>query len=313
MGYLLNIHFYLTFLKNIFSWNSLKLLFAVYGVIWTLVESTSYFWEDIKIIVQPNWYWLLTFSVIITLITSIPKIRFSYKVANKDLQIEIRIGNIFSHIGDYLVVGTNTIFATELNNEIISPKSIQGKFTKKYFKRNWQELQENIDRILEDEEKIELPDPILSRKVEYPFGTVVNIPITHFWKNRNALFVAISKMNQHAIAHSSLEDFQISMLKLWEYIGSQCNLGEITMPILGSGFSRIDVPRVDLFKEIVKSFLVATTNKKFCEKLTIVIYFRDVAHHSIDLEYVKDFLDFQCKYFENKPKNLEKLGTGLGT
>lgn len=69
----------------------------------------------------------------------------------------------------------------------------------------------------------------------------------------------------------------------------------IVIPVLGSGFSKVEVPR-EIIKEIIKSFTAASLSKKFTEKLTIVIHPEDYINFDMNISEIHEFLKYQCKY-----------------
>ena len=81
-----------------------------------------------------------------------------------------------------------------------------------------------------------------------------------------------------------------SLMKLWRYIGAHGELGPLVIPIIGTKFARIQVPREVMATEIIKSFIAATySERKFCEKLTLVITEEDHDEH-IDLKELGNYL-----------------------
>ena len=84
------------------------------------------------------------------------------------------------------------------------------------------------------------------------------------------------------------------------------------MPILGSGFSRLNATREVILREIVKSFVAATHAGKFCECLTIIIRPKDYFEGKIDLESIDCFLKQECQYGNSmSPTYFEDSGTAV--
>ena len=63
-----------------------------------------------------------------------------------------------------------------------------------------------------------------------------------------------------------------------------------------------NVPREEMIREIIKSFITAYSEKKFCEKLTIVISEDDYRKQGIDLQGLGNYLRHLCRYTDIKSK-----------
>ena len=113
----------------------------VFGLLWLLVEATSYFvTEEAANSIKSYWWAFLLLGIAIVIFRLIPKKRFGFKLDGKDITIELVSGDIFKQKGP-IVVGSNTTFVT--SPEVISERSIQGIFTNKYF-TNHQALKDVI-------------------------------------------------------------------------------------------------------------------------------------------------------------------------
>ena len=79
------------------------------------------------------------------------------------------------------------------------------------------------------------------------------------------------------------------------------------MPVLGTGQAKINVSREAMIRAIISSFIPACSEKKFCEKLTIVIRPKDYLEPSIDLQKLGDYLQHLCEYAD-----ISRTETGAG-
>ena len=122
--------------------------------------------------------------------------------------------------------------------------------------------------------------------------------------------IAIASLNEHGVASSSFENIKVSLSCVWTYIANRGGINPIVIPILGSGFSRIEAPRDQIIKEIIKSFIAACSTKRFTEKLTIVIHPEDFRKYDLNLNELNEFLTYQCKFTEFK--NQTESGSGIG-
>ena len=120
----------------------------------------------------------------------------------------------------------------------------------------------------------------------YEIGTVAKVSP----RGQIVYLVAIANLNKHGIASSSLDNVRESLGKLWYYIGNQGGFDPLVISILGTGHSRIPVSRQQIIIEIIKSFIAACSEKKFCEKLTIVVFEEDYRKNGMDLGEFSNYL-----------------------
>lgn len=250
----------------------------------------------------------------ITIFQSRPRLKFKYFIKSKDVYVNIVIGDLLKMKKRDIVIPTNVHFVTELSDNLISEKSVQGQFTRKYFD-SYNHLDADILISLNNAPSEIQNPPFLGKDKQYPLGAVARLSIK---KENKRLFssylIALAKLNEHVICQSNIAEFQETLPSLWSYIQTKGELSDIALPILGSGFCRIDSSREDLFKEILLSFLAATRNSKFCKSLTFVIYDKDVSEMNIDLESIKEFTRYHTSNFSRESNNEtgQRQGQAIG-
>lgn len=221
----------------------------------------------------------------------------SHRLEGQDISIEIRVGDIFSVEGAF-IISTNMAFDTDMLDGPISPETLQGQFTKKYYDEV-EHLDQALAKTLEsgrgtvDEDKSsgrESPD----------IGTVVKV----LAKEQVAYFVAIDKLNEHEGVESSLDNVRKGLGSLWQYIGTQGVLDPLVIPVLGTGYSGIPVSRERMIIEIIRSFIAACTEKKFSEKLTIIISEDDYRQHDVNLEELGNYLRLYARQVHREAHDL---------
>ena len=308
-GYLL--YFSKTYWK--YNWSNVVGTFLkILGGLWLIVEASSYFVPQIADWTRGNWQLLLVCTavwVLWALIKCRSMSLVSCRLNGREISIEIRIGDLFDIEGAF-IISTNTTFDTDMSGGLISSKSLQGQFTKEYYDKV-----EHLDRDLEEALK---EVPISGEKIGktkrheiggktkcYEIGTVARVCP----KGRIVYLVAIAHMNENGKAYSSFEEVIEGLGKLWYYIGEQGELEPLVVPVLGTGLARLSgVTREKMIREIIKSFVAACSEKKFCEILTIVISESDYRKHEIDLQELGNYLRYHCKYTDLK----NKTDTGKG-
>ena len=294
----------ISYWKHDFRRNILLLfssLLEVFGVLWLITEILSYFFSISDNFLKSHWYLFLFIGVFWGLQKSWPKLKIAHCLKNRDVSIDICISDIFKQKGSF-IVGSNTTFETD-SDSIISPDSIQGQFTKKYYDKI-----DHLDKDISDElknEKFELlKDERKGKCKRYPFGTVVKIRS----KNQTAYFLAISELNKHGNASSSFENLKTALSSLWEYIASRGEFEPLIIPILGSRFTRLHNKRDEIIREIIQSFVAANSAKKITDRLIIVIFPKDFCEYRLNLQKLNKYLEHLCEYTEFKSK--QDFGVG---
>lgn len=144
----------------------------------------------------------------------------------------------------------------------------------------------------------------LGKILRYPPGTIVQVCP----KNQTCYLVAVADMNENGVAQASFEGVKVTLAELWSFISQRGEMEPIVISIIGTGRGRVTETREQIAKEILKSFVAACAEIKFCEKLTVVISPDDYRIHRIDLAELGKFLRSICLYTEFKTTG----GTGEG-
>ena len=224
----------------------------------------------------------------------------SQKLRSTDIVIEIQVDDIFNIEGAF-VIGTSSTFDTDLS--LMPEDSVQGQFTHKYYD-NAEHLDHDIKKELEDRKYDVIEDNRRGKKNRYEIGTVVKLQP----QKQVTYLVAAADMNEHGKDSGSLEDMKEGWGDLWDYIRERGELVPLVMPVLGTGHAGINIPREDMIREIISSFIAACSEKKFCEKLTIVVWQKDYREHDINLQKLGDYLQHLCEYTDIR----DKADTGAG-
>lgn len=255
-------------------------LLEAFGSLWLLTEIASFFSEKASVTIRSYWFVFLAIGIGLAIYRLWPKKIYAYKLFNRDVCLEIVIGDILKQDGS-LVIGSNTSFIT--NPIEISPKSVQGLYTKKYFPSGTQALDAQIRQAF----------PIIPTRI----GSTV--AIQH--DGHRAYLCAIASIGPTGVAKSSIEELREALASLWSFIGDSGEKDTLNIPVLGSGFSRIKLNRESLIKEIVRSFVAATSEMTFCDGLRIIIHPSDVKKYKMDIGELVEFVEYTCKYSISPP------------
>ena len=215
----------------------------------------------------------------------------------QDISIEIRVGNIFKIKGAF-IISTNTAFDTDMSDGPVSPMSLQAQFTNRYYDKVEYLEQELTDALIAEEFISDEDKP--AKKESYEIGKVVKISP----RGQVTYFVAIDEFSEYGGVESSLDNVREGLGSLWYYVGKQRTLEPLVIPVLGTGHSGIPISREQMIIEIITSFIASCTEKKFCEKLTIVISESDYRQHDVNLEELGTYLRLYAGEVHRKAHDL---------
>jgi len=153
------------------------------------------------------------------------------------------------------------------------------------FKGNTQEIDRQISESLRGQTFKEVTNKP-GKHERYEIGTVAKVVAN----GKNFYFVAMSHMNEYGTAQSSLEYVDRALDHLWKYMSERGELGDLVVPLMGTGRGRIEMPRKKMIERIAQSFANASRDKIFSNKLIIVVHPADVEKFGINLFEVRDYL-----------------------
>lgn len=227
---------------------------------------------------------ILVVAALIVIFTRRPVSRVSYRVPGRDYRFEVKIADLFAEPCD-LVISSNTTFDTDIASGLIAADSLQGQLTLRVFEGNTAEIDRQIEeglRGLKSRPRNDAP----GRKKEYPIGTVVPVRIP----GRTFYFVAMSRLNSHGTASSTLRGIEESLDKLWAFVAEQGELRDLAIPLMGTGRGRLDLPRKKMVEKIAQSFADASRERVFSNRLLVVVRPQDAENFGVNLFEVRDYL-----------------------
>lgn len=269
----------------LFSGAGLGRAFSAIGVTWTFIELLDFLGiyqkaQYGKFAIFP----ILGVGVIYAVARVRPVARIIYKVPNRDLCIEVRIGDLLEASGG-VVISSSTTFDTDISGGLISKNSIQGQLVDTKFSGSVVEIDKQIDESLNG---VPWQDNTIGfgKPREYPVGTVALVK-SH---GNSYYFTAMSRWNETKNAYSDLRMIDTSLENLWNFIRTRGELQDISVPLLGTGRGRIQIPRKKMVERIAQSFVHASRESQFSKKLVIYIYGDDASKYEINLFEIKDYL-----------------------
>jgi len=269
----------------LFSGEAIGKFFAVLGILYLCVDLADAF--NVYKKDRHSIYGLIILVVLAlgyVLSTRRPLSRIRYKIPQKDFAIEVLIGDLFKVSGE-VIISTNSTFDTDMSSGLIAVTSLQGQLATNYFNGQTAEIDRQIEQSL-SREQFTINERRPGKQKQYPIGTVARVSA----HNKNFYLVAMSHMDESGNASSDLKMIDEALEKLWVNLASKGEVGDIVMPLIGTGRGRVAYPRKKMIERIAQSFADACNQRAFSNKLVIVVRPEDASEFSLNLFQVRDYL-----------------------
>lgn len=269
----------------LFSGEAIGKFFAVVGILYLFVDLADAF--NIYKKDRHSYYGLIILVVLAlmyVLSTRRPLSRVSYKIPQKDFAVEVLIGDLFKVPGE-VIISTSSTFDTDMSSGLIAVTSLQGQLATNYFNGQTTEIDRQIEESL-SREQFTINDKRPGKKKQYQIGTVARVSA----HSKNFYLVAMSHMDENGNASSDLKMIDEALEKLWVNLASKAEVGDIVMPLMGTGRGRVAYPRKKTIERIAQSFTDACNQRAFSNKLIIVVRPEDASKFSLNLFQVRDYL-----------------------
>lgn len=265
------------------------------GLCWLLLEIITYFFIDFASTFQTFNVLLviLCISLIYGVFKNYPKSSYIKKIRDKDVYIEIRIGDAFKNRGS-LIIPINNEFNLSLNGNVKKAKSLQNRLIVDFYDSKEEHLKSDIAN------KLNLS------KIPYAIGTTVEVE----QKNKTFYLVVNSNNKDNNRVESNIDDFMMALNGIWDYLANNASKDElVTIPLLNTQHGRdSNLNRLDAVKQIIETFIDATKYKIICDYLIISIFPSDLKKGDINFDYLIHYLDFQCDNYKDIKFNLKPIG-----
>lgn len=269
----------------LFSGEAVAKFFSVLGMLYLLINLADTFkiyekgkYSNYGVII------LVVLAIFFVIFTRRPVSRISYKVPKKDYSFEVKISDIFKEHGE-IIISSNTTFDTDMSTGLISTGSLQGQLATLFFNGQTAEIDRQIEESLAREEFNEV-DGKPGKKKQYPLGTVARVSA----HGKNFYFVAMSHINSEGTAYSTSRMLDEALEGLWKNMARKGQLGDMVMPLIGTGRGRVAIPRKKIIERIAQSFADAAQDRVFSNKLSIIVRPEDASKFSLNLFQVRDYL-----------------------
>lgn len=188
-------------------------------------------------------------------------------------EVNIKAGDIFEQ-KDFKVIAFNEYFDTQVDDKIISSKSLNGIFINKYFKDSVNKLDEHIEKYNFEENKIKINESRkFGKKQKFKIGTIC---LYKFQNNEEFILTAFSKFDENNRAILTMPEYLEFLIKFWDEIDRVYAQRSVSVPIFGSGITRIkehkNISDEELLKIMLWTFRISEMRFKYPANLTIVIH-----------------------------------------
>ena len=242
---------------------------------------------------QCYWGALVGASFLLSLVHNHERTVYKRKMKDSDLQIEIRVSDIFSVNATSYVIPTNSYFRTIMEGDYVSPESVQGAFQLKYFKDNLQELDNLIQKNLM-QQKIEGQKcvDIHGDVMKYPLGTVAKVD----YNSKHYYFVAINDVNMYGKPENQgYANIDIAFKGLLDTIKLLGHCDDLAMPLIGTGRAAIRPATIERVIEGTINYFESSEDK-IARKLTICIRPKDYLEGRVDMKKIMKYLDYKSEF-----------------
>lgn len=292
------LYFAKTYVRGrLFTWRTVIVYFSMLGALWLMLEVLSFLSTPVREAVEGNisvFFTLLGLSFLGILVARKPDIEIRERIDGTDIFIKIRVGDILN-ADQSCVISTNTTYDTDITTGIISKNSLQGQFTLKYYSTH-RHLDTDLEpRLREIDDVVDLCHETdrKGKKQRYPLGTVVKLQ----HNGRIFYLLAMANMNTQGNAECDFSMISDSLNQLWQFLGEGGEYEqELLIPVLGTGHGRLPEKREEIVQEIINSFVAASTQKRVCETLTIMIHSADFYKFALKMDELRHYLSAQCRY-----------------
>ncbi|MEG1154352.1 MAG: DUF6430 domain-containing protein [Acinetobacter sp.] len=183
--------------------------------------------------------------------------------------VTVKAGDLFQQDG-FKVIAFNEYFDTQVDDNIISHKSLNGLYIDNHLSDSISDLDQRISNFTFDEDEIlEVNhERKTGKKQKYLLGTI--------FVNEDYLLTAFSKFDDKNRAFLTMPDYLGFLINFWDKVNRIYAQKSVSVPIFGSGITRIkehkNISDEDLLKIMLWTFRISEMRFKFPAKLTIVIH-----------------------------------------
>lgn len=198
----------------------------------------------------------------------------SKNLSEIELKIEstsvvVRSGDIFKQPG-LKVIAFNEYFDIQVDDIIITHNSLNGIFINRHLPKTLNDLERHLKEYkFEQSEILELNEKrMLGKKQRYDIGTICVY--------EEFILAAFSKFNEYNQAFLTMPEYLGFLIKFWDSVNRVYAQQSVSVPIFGSGITRIkehrNISDEELLKIMLWTFRISEMRFKHPAKLNIIIH-----------------------------------------
>ncbi len=241
-------------------------IILAYSVIWTLIESTSYFLPDVKVQGASYYIALLILSLLIACAHAYQRRSVQFSVGQSNTTITVTFGDIFAHAG-HLAVAVNEYFDSELGLPV-SPNSLHGIVIDRFFGGHPSSFDQLVASDLANT-RSDLVQRTGGKAHRYAIGTTASIRTS---SRRFLLFALCTTDIGTFKASATLPELVCALEGLCEKARVVLGGEALIVPLVGSGLSGLGLPANQLLQLILVVLVNETKKKQVAMEITVVLH-----------------------------------------
>lgn len=183
--------------------------------------------------------------------------------------VTIKFGDLFEEPG-LKAIAFNEFFDTQVDNIVISEKSLNGVFLKSYLEIEVTDLDNEISIYPFEEHEI------LERDVAREQGKKTRFRLGTIFIRDDFILTAMSKFDDSNRANLTMPEYLEFLINFWDRVNKVYAQRSVAAPIFGSGITRLqghkNISDEDLLKIMLWTFRISEMRFKYPAKLTIVVH-----------------------------------------
>ena len=206
-------------------------------------------------------------------------VRRSIRLKINNSEIEVYFGDIFEDSAELKAISFNEYFDTQVDDKIISKRSLHGQFIEKLYAGRVDALDDIIaaDEHLPEMIAGENPTRPAGKKTKYKLGTVCMA--------EECLLIALSRFDANNKAFLEISDYISCLLAFWNEVDSVYNERTLALPVLG--FRDYEsISDQELLELIIWTFKLSRIKFTYPSKVKIVVW--EKKSEKINLQKLKD-------------------------
>ena len=211
-------------------------------------------------------------------------VRRSIRLKINNSEIEVYFGDIFEDSAELKAISFNEYFDTQVDDKIISKRSLHGQFIEKLYAGRVDALD---DIIAADEH---LPEMIAGENHTRPAGKKTKYKLGTVCMAEECLLIALSRFDANNKAFLEISDYISCLLAFWNEVDSVYNERTLALPVLGSGITRFrdyeSISDQELLELIIWTFKLSRIKFTYPSKVKIVVW--EKKSEKINLQKLKD-------------------------